>query len=111
MTIAGALQIFLGLSVLLVAGLLFAGFFAGNAAQAEGAVAVIPSDVATWVGVFLTGLALAFFVSAFGLLENLRWSRPVAWVMAVVGLFVNVPIGTAISAYVIWVLVKTGRGE
>jgi hypothetical protein len=110
-TIAGVLQIVLGLSVLLIAGLLFAGYFAGDAATADRAVAVISSSVGTGVGVFLTALALAFFVSAFGLLENLRWSRPVAWVMGIIGLFVNVPLGTIISAYVIWMLVKTRRAE
>lgn len=107
--IAGALQIVLGLSVLLVAGLLYGGFFTGGEAQAEQAVATFSSDVVSIAGPILILLALLFFVSGFGLIRNLSWSRPVAWVAAIMGLIVNVPLGTAISVYVIWVLAKSGR--
>jgi sulfite exporter TauE/SafE len=110
-TVAGVLQIVFGLGLLAFAGLLFAGKATGLAFNTGQAVVVVTQEVATSLGVILTALALGFFASAFGLLENLRWSRPVAWVMSIVGLFIAMPVGTVINAYVIWVLVKTGRGE
>jgi hypothetical protein len=110
-TVAGVLHIVLGLSLLAFAGFLFAGTVTGLAFNTGQAVVVVTQQVATFSGVVFTALALGFFASAFGLLENLRWSRPVAWLMAVVGLAIMVPMGTVINAYVIWVLVKTRGAE
>jgi hypothetical protein len=108
-TIAGVLQIVFGLGLLAFAGFLFAGTFTGLAFNTGQAIVFVTQEAATPLGVILTALALGFFASAFGLLENLRWSRPVAWVMSILGLVIIIPVGTLISAYVIWVLVKTGR--
>ena len=108
-TIAGALQIVQGCIVLLVAVLVFGGMFGGTHFADDPDVKILAGTVGTAIGAFLALLAVPFIVAGLGFIYRKSWSRPLLWIVAVVGLFVNVPVGTAIGAYTIWVLVKTGK--
>ncbi len=52
---------------------------------------------------FLIILALPGFLAGYGLLGRHRWGRFLAIVVAVIDLF-EIPIGTAVGAYGLWVL-------
>jgi hypothetical protein len=107
-TAAGILQIILGAIVLFFAWLLYRGFFsAGQGAAGQSAGVVFAPDTVNIAVTILCLLSLPFIVSGLAILKGVSWHRPLAWVTSVIGLFVMVPIGTAISAYVIWALVKT----
>jgi hypothetical protein len=72
-----------------------------------------PPEVSSWLGPFLTvigGLILikaaAGFLAGWGLLQREPWARMVSLVVAFISLF-NVPIGTALGIYTLWVLLPT----
>lgn len=65
----------------------------------------ILSVVGTSVALLLCGLALPGLLAGYGLLRRKSWARVLALVVAVLGLF-NVPVGTLIGAYAIWVLLQ-----
>jgi hypothetical protein len=68
------------------------------------------SDAPAWLHPFLASLgylvagkAVAGFLVAWGLLQREPWARILTIVMAFVALF-NIPFGTAIGIYTLWVL-------
>jgi hypothetical protein len=72
-----------------------------------------PPEIRAWLGPFLTfigGLILVKaavgFIAGWGLLQREEWGRVVALVVGFVSLF-NVPIGTALGIYTLWVLLPT----
>jgi hypothetical protein len=63
----------------------------------------------------LTGVTFLFILGMIGVMHILTgrafragkgWARIVTWILAIINLG-NVPLGTAIGSYTIWVLVKT----
>ena len=66
--------------------------------------------VGTSVALLLCGLALPGLVAGYGLLRRRSWARVLALVVAVLGLF-NVPVGTLIGAYAIWVLLQQAADD
>lgn len=65
----------------------------------------ILSIVGSAVGVFLTTLAIPGLAAGYGLLRRTAWGRNLALVVGILNLF-NVPIGTALGAYTLWVLTQ-----
>jgi hypothetical protein len=72
-----------------------------------------PSEVSAWLRpllTFLGGLVLvkaaAGFIAGWGLLQREPWARVVTLVVGFISLF-NVPIGTALGIYTLWVLLPT----
>jgi len=61
------------------------------------------------VGMFILLKAAAAFIAGWGLLQHQPWARILALVVAFVSLF-NVPFGTALGVYTLWVLLP-GRSE
>lgn len=63
----------------------------------------------TFMGIFLAGamslLALPGIIAGYGLLKRRPWARMVAVVLGILGL-VNVPLGTALGIYTLWVLFR-----
>ena len=67
---------------------------------------------AAFIHPLLTGIALFILlkggvslIAGFGLLERQPWGRPLALVMAFIALL-NVPFGTALGVYTLWVLMS-----
>lgn len=72
-----------------------------------------PAGVA-WLHPFLSVIAILIlvkagvgFVTGWGLLQRLPWARMVTIVLAFLALF-NIPFGTALGVYSLWVLLPAG---
>jgi hypothetical protein len=60
----------------------------------------------TFVGWFILVKAAASFIAGWGLLQRQEWGRIFALVMGFIALL-NIPIGTAIGIYTLWVLLPS----
>jgi hypothetical protein len=76
----------------------------GVATRDTEAVAVL-GVVATAVSALLTLLALPGLLAGIGLLMRKNWARVLAIVVGILNL-VNIPIGTVIGVYTLWVLLQ-----
>ncbi len=56
------------------------------------------------VAIILLAKAFAGFIAGWGLLQREHWARVLALVLAFISLFTNIPFGTAIGIYTLWVL-------
>ncbi|MCW5981929.1 MAG: hypothetical protein KIT09_27840 [Bryobacteraceae bacterium] len=112
--ILGALQIALGCLGALI-GLGFLMFFGGLAGvvgitaarQDPDAMVAIPilAAIGGFICVVLLVLSLPSIVAGVGLLKFRPWARILTIVLCAIGLL-NVPIGTAIGVYGLWVLLS-----
>lgn len=104
-TAVGALSI--GLSVL---GILIGAFIfillagIGYAVQEEDA-SIVLFAVGTVIGFFLLILSIPGIIGGIGIFKRKEWARILVLVLSALHLL-NIPIGTAIGAYSIWVLVQ-----
>jgi hypothetical protein len=57
----------------------------------------------TTLGVLVLAKAAAGFITGYGLMQHQSWARIAALVLAFIALF-NIPFGTAIGVYTMWVL-------
>ena len=57
----------------------------------------------TTLGILVLGKAACGFIAGWGLMQHETWARVVALVLAFISLF-NIPFGTAIGVYTMWVL-------
>jgi hypothetical protein len=97
-----ALLVVGGVAVMIVANTIFGGVFRGSGGP--------PPEVSAWLrpllsfvgGLILLKAAAGFFVG-WGLLQRESWARVAALVVGFISLF-NVPIGTALGIYTLWVL-------
>ena len=55
------------------------------------------------VAIFIAAKAAAGFIAGWGLLQREPWARVIALVLGFISLF-NVPFGTAVGVYTLWVL-------
>jgi hypothetical protein len=61
--------------------------------------------VAAWVPLFLIIISLPGLIAGIGLFLRQGWARILSLIVAAFGLL-NIPIGTALGIYTIWVLVQ-----
>jgi hypothetical protein len=79
-------------------------FLAGiGFASGDQTAATILSIVGISVGILMVVLAIPELLAGFGLIKGKSWGRMLALVVGILGLF-NVPIGTLIGLYTLWVL-------
>jgi len=87
----------------------FIGLFAlvlltGIGIVSEDAEAVrVLGVIGVGAAIFFGALALPGFAAGFGLLQRRAWGRVLGIIVAVLDLF-NIPIGTAVGIYALWVL-------
>jgi hypothetical protein len=100
-----ALHVVAGVVVIVVAQVIF-----GHAIHIHDGP---PPEVTIWlrplitvVGWLILSKAAAGFIAGWGLLQRQEWARIVALVVGFVALL-NVPIGTALGIYTLWVLLPT----
>ncbi len=60
--------------------------------------------------IILSGSALGFF-AGWGLLHREPWARILALVLAFCVMFINIPLGTAVGVYTMWVLLPRESEE
>ena len=99
LTVAGGLHVALGAMGVLGGVMLV---LSGRAAQ----TGVLPE----LLGILLAAAALAGLIGGVGLLRGAGWARLVLLVVSVVYLF-DLPFGTALGAYSLWVLLHSGTPE
>jgi hypothetical protein len=59
------------------------------------------------VAMILLAKAALGFLAGWGLLQHEKWARVLALVIGFVSLFTNIPFGTALGIYTMWVLLST----
>jgi len=108
-TVVGALHI--GYSAFQILGAIVAFIFIvgagliGGLIAEEGIVAGITFLVGTTIALFVLLVAVPGIIGGIGLLRYKSWARYLVLVFSVLGLL-DIPIGTAIGVYSIWVLVQ-----
>jgi hypothetical protein len=79
-----------------------------------GAPADVPTGfltaIASTVGIIILAKAACGFIAGWGLLHRETWGRVVALVLAFISLF-NIPFGTAIGVYTMWVLLPAASHQ
>jgi hypothetical protein len=102
------------LHLLLSAFALLGGITVLTASMAAGALVgtsgapgtgFLVGTVGSIVGIVLLALALPGLAFAYGIYKRRSWSRILGFVLSAVHLF-NIPIGTLIGGYTIWVLMQ-----
>jgi hypothetical protein len=106
--------IYLAVGGLMLCGALFLGLGSGVAAGIVGAAAD-PDDAAiaipilgfagTALAVFLGLFALPSLITGYGLLYYKPWARILGIILSAISL-INIPIGTIVGAYGLWVLLN-----
>ncbi|MFM1941862.1 MAG: hypothetical protein RI897_844 [Verrucomicrobiota bacterium] len=102
------LHIALGVMSLLAAIILFSiiGLAGGIViSQGEGTAAGILGIIAVVLGGFLAVTGLPGIIGGWALLTGRSWGRVLVIILGALGLF-NFPIGTAVGAYTLWVLLQ-----
>ena len=79
-------------------------------ASGEREAMTVLTIVGTGVGLLLVVIGIPGLVAGFGLLAIKSWARILAIVVAILGL-TNVPIGTLIGIYALWVLMQDAATE
>ena len=108
-TVVGVAQIGLGVLKILTAAavLVFVvgGGLLGGIISGDSTPIAITAIVGTVIALWLGALAVPEIVGGIGLLRLKSWARYMVMVLAVLDLF-NIPVGTAVGVYSIWVLVQ-----
>ena len=113
-TVVGAVQIGMGalkiltaaaVVIFVVGGGLLGGIISGDRTPIA-VTAIVGTVIALWLG----ALAVPEIVGGIGLLRRKSWARYMVMVLAVLDLF-NIPVGTAVGVYSIWVLMQDETAE
>jgi hypothetical protein len=104
-TVVGVLHIGLGALGLLAAVIVFAALTGSGILSQDRQALTILTSVGCGVSALLVVLFLPGIIGGIGLLRWQPWARILVMILAVVDLF-NVPIGTAIGVYTIFVLTQ-----
>ncbi len=61
----------------------------------------------TTLGFIVLAKAAFGFLTGWGLLQRESWARTMALILAFISLFTNIPLGTAMGVYTMWVLLSS----
>jgi hypothetical protein len=101
----------IGGGLFLAGGLFCFVFFAGiGAASGDPKALGILGVIGTAAAFFLTVVALPGLAAGYGLLKRRTWARVLGMAVSILHL-INVPIGTLIGIYGLWVLTDDGARE
>jgi hypothetical protein len=59
------------------------------------------------VAILLLAKAVLGFIAGWGLLQHEAWARILVLVLGFISLFTNIPFGTALGIYTVWVLLSS----
>jgi len=65
----------------------------------------------TTLGIIVLAKAVFGFLVGWGLLQREPWARTLALILAFISLFTNIPLGTAIGVYTMWVLLPASSEQ
>jgi hypothetical protein len=63
------------------------------------------------LGILILALCACGFMAGWGLINRAPWARMVALVLAFIVLFIDIPLGTALGVYTMWVLLPSQSGQ
>jgi hypothetical protein len=104
-TAVAALSIGLSILGIIIAFIIFAVIGGIGVLTNDPDAALILISVGSAIGIFLTILSIPGIIGGIGLLKRREWARILVLVTSAIQLM-NIPIGTAVGAYSIWVLVQ-----
>ncbi len=105
LTVVALINITFGIILLCVGILLFTLIVGGGMLSRDTEAIFITSLIGTGFGLFFTLLSLPQIFGGIGLLNKKNWARMVILIVSIIGL-INIPVGTAIGVYSIWVLMN-----
>jgi F0F1-type ATP synthase membrane subunit a len=104
-TTVAALHIGLSIFGIIIGAFIFIILTAiGFASRDEDALAILAA-IGTIVSIFLFVLSVPGIIGGIGLLKRKEWARILILIVSAIDL-INIPIGTALGVYSIWVLVN-----
>ncbi len=109
-TLLGSLLIAHSALGLIIAVIVFVSVAGGGLISGDAEAMLITSTVATVIGGFFTLVSLPGLLAGFGLIAHKSWARILSMIVCILGLL-NVPLGTALGIYGIWVLAKEETAE
>jgi hypothetical protein len=65
----------------------------------------------TALGIIILAKAALGFAAGWGLLQREPWARTLTLILAFISLFLNIPIGTAMGVYTMWVLLPSSAEQ
>ena len=104
--VLGLLTALGGVAVFIVAHVIFGP---GGVATQDGAPLFLP-PLLSLVSILVLVKAAASFLAGLGLLQRQSWGRVLALVLGFISL-INVPFGTALGIYTIWVLLSANAED
>lgn len=104
-TLVGAINIGFGLLGLFVATILFTILVGAGIISEDPQAMAITSTIGTVLAFFIVIRALPEIIGGVGLLKRKSWARVLLLVISCLDL-IEIPIGTTIGAYSIWVLLN-----
>lgn len=104
-TIVAALHIGFGILGLLLAGIVFVAVAGGGLLSGDWEAIAVTSTVATAIAFFFVVFSVPGIIGGFGLLNYRPWARVLIFIVSIIDLL-NLPFGTIVGAYSIWVLVQ-----
>ena len=104
-TVVAVLHIGFGVVKLLIAGIVFVAVVGGGRISGDPQAMRITSIVGPSVAIFFMVVSVPGIICGVGLLKRRGWARILALILVIPDLF-NIPIGTVIGIYVIWVLLN-----
>lgn len=104
-TIVGILHITLGIIMFLVGMFVFLAVAGGGLLSQDMEAIFITSLVGSAIAIFFILLSIPGIIGGIGLLNHKGWARILVLVISVLDL-IQIPYGTIIGAYSIWVLLQ-----
>ena len=108
-TVVGAIHIGFGVLVLFAALIVFVVLIGTGvlvlSIEGDELPLTIMASVAVFVTIILGVLSIPEIIGGIGVLKHKNWARYLVIVIAIFNLF-NIPLGTAIGIYSIWVLMQ-----
>jgi hypothetical protein len=87
-----------------------AAYIVANTIFVPGGVAGAPAflrPLLTTVSILLLGKAALGFLGGWGVMQREAWARVLLLVLAFISLFTNIPFGTALGVYTMWVMLPS----
>ena len=82
-----------------------------RAARGEDAPPAFLTPFLSVIAFLLLAKAAIGFLAGWGLLQRDRWARVITLVIGFVSMFINIPFGTALGIYTMWVLLPRDSEE
>jgi len=105
-TLVGVLHLGFGVMGIMVAALIYALFMGIGVVSGDEEAFAVLTLIATPLAALLVVLSLPGVLGGIWLLKYRRWARVVILIVSVLDL-VNIPFGTALGAYSLWVLLHS----